>query len=127
MVVLVCSVLFVGALRRRDLPDASIVHTAPAIAMGRAVETTVVYTVRGPDRADATVIYFEPDGLLQRVVVRLPWSVSAQTRRQSPAASVLAQSPAGSISCEISVNGLTLIARQSARDSSPVDCTLPAT
>lgn len=125
--VLTSAGLFVGTMRHHGLENASIVHSAPAVVMGRPAQTTVVYTVKGPDGSGATLAYLQPDGPVQRVVARLPWSVSVQTRGLSPAASVLAESPAGPISCEISVDGSTVIARQSESDSSPVDCTLPAT
>ena len=124
---LTSSGFFVETLRHRDLADASVVHSAPAVAMGTPAQTTVVYTVKGPDGADVTLAYLQPDGPVQRVVAHLPWSVTVQTRHLSPAASVLAQSVARSISCEISVNGMTVIAHQSTQDFSPVDCTLPAT
>src|SRR5262245_35064828 len=110
---LISAGLFVRAVRHLDMADASVVHSARAVAMGTPAQTTVVYTVKGPDGAYATLAYLQPGGPVQRVVARLPWSVSVQTRSLSPAASVLAQSVAGSISCEISVNGLTLIAHQS--------------
>lgn len=124
-IVLTSAVLFVGVVRRHGVDGASVVHSAPAVAMGTPAKTTVVYTVKGPDGAGATLAYLQPDGPVQRVVARLPWSVSVQTRSLAPAASVLAASVAGPISCEISVDGLTVIARQSQSNSSPVDCTLP--
>jgi Mycobacterium membrane protein len=123
--VLTSAAVFVGTLRHRGLDTASIVHSAPAVTMGTPAPTTVVYAVKGPAGADATLAYIQPDGPVQRVATRLPWSVSVQTRSLAPAASVVAQSAARSISCEISVDGSTLIARQSAQDFFPVDCTLP--
>jgi Mycobacterium membrane protein len=123
--VLTSAVLFVGAMRHHGLDDASVVHSAPAVAMGTPAQTTVVYTVKGPDGAGVTLAYLQPEGPVRRVVAHLPWSVSVQTRSLAPAASVLAASVAGPISCEISVDGSTVIARQSQSDSSPVDCTLP--
>jgi Mycobacterium membrane protein len=124
-IVLTSAALFVGAMRQHFLDSASVVHSAPAVAMGTPAQTTVVYTVRGPDGAGATLAYLQPDGPVQRVVARLPWSVSVQTRSLAPAASVLATSATGPISCEISVDGSTVLARRSQSDFSPVDCTLP--
>jgi len=125
--VLASSAVYVGTMRNRIPDDATTVRSAPAVAMGKPAQTTVIYTVGGPAGADATLAYLQPDGPVERVVAPLPWSISLRTTHLAPAASVLAQSVAKSISCAISVDGLTVIAHQSARDFAPVDCTLPAT